>query len=89
MGVVIIRAMAQEHHSCIRYGGIPDVIEDGQNGYLVNYGDIQAMASSITKLLSDEKLREKMGAKGKEKAKNYIPHKIAIEHLNLYNRMLC
>ncbi len=90
LGVVLLEAMATGTPIVASsIGGIPDVIENGQSGYLVNYGDSQAMASSITKLLSNEKLRAKMGAKGKEKAKNYIPHKIAIEHLNLYNRTLC
>ena len=89
LGVVLLEAMATGTPIVAsRIGGIPDVIEDGQNGYLVEYGDSQTMASSIIELLSDKKLREKMGVKGKVMAKKYVPYKIAMEHLNLYNRVL-
>jgi len=89
LGVVLLEAMATGTPVVASsVGGIPDIVEDGLNGFLVSYGDSQSLASSLIKLLSDDRLRERMGAKGKEMARNYVPHKIAMEHLNLYKRIL-
>lgn len=42
-------------------GGIPLQIEDGENGYLVNPADHDAAADRISRLLTDESLRQEMG----------------------------
>jgi glycosyltransferase involved in cell wall biosynthesis len=47
-------------------GGIPDIIEDGLNGFLVKPRDPDALAQKIILLLSDSKLREKTGKAGRE-----------------------
>ncbi|WP_301107046.1 N-acetyl-alpha-D-glucosaminyl L-malate synthase BshA [Sporosarcina sp.] len=41
-------------------GGIPEVVEDGYNGYLVELGDVQAVAERVSRILSDEELRKQM-----------------------------
>lgn len=45
-------------------GGIPDVVEDGKNGYLVAAGDLGQLCQALTVLLSDEQLRVELGGKG-------------------------
>ena len=40
-----------------RVGGIPDLITDGSNGFLVQPGDVQAMADRIELLVKDDQLR--------------------------------
>jgi glycosyltransferase involved in cell wall biosynthesis len=47
-------------------GGIPDVVEDGKNGYLVAAGDIGQLCQALTVLLSNEQLRVELGSKGAE-----------------------
>lgn len=42
-------------------GGIPKIVKDGYNGFLLYPGDIQGMADAIIRLLSDDEEREKMG----------------------------
>ncbi|PIC87805.1 N-acetyl-alpha-D-glucosaminyl L-malate synthase BshA [Sporosarcina sp. P20a] len=41
-------------------GGIPEVVEDGVNGFLVELGDVQAVANRVTQLLSDSTLHQQM-----------------------------
>ncbi|MCA8917718.1 MAG: N-acetyl-alpha-D-glucosaminyl L-malate synthase BshA [Planctomycetes bacterium] len=47
-------------------GGLPEVVEDGVNGFLHAPGNTEAMGESISKLLRDEELRSKMGAAARE-----------------------
>jgi Glycosyltransferase len=49
-----------------RYGGNPGVIIDGENGILFPVHGSKAMADGIEKLLTDEKLYQKMSKRAKE-----------------------
>jgi|SRR5262245_42548292 len=42
-------------------GGIGEVVEDGRTGTLVDPGHPEELAASVTRLLVDDKLRERMG----------------------------
>lgn len=42
-------------------GGIPDVIRDGEEGFLIPPGSVDQLARSIIELLGNEELRKKMG----------------------------
>ena len=42
--------------------GIPDVVDDGVNGYLVDPDDAQALAELLVRVLSDRALAERLGA---------------------------
>lgn len=44
-----------------RSGGIPEIIRDGDNGYLVNIGDVDALCSKVATLIEDPALRRRMG----------------------------
>jgi len=48
-----------------RVGGIPEVVQDQECGYLVDRGDTEAMSNKVLTLLNDASLREQMGHKGK------------------------
>ena len=48
-----------------RVGGVPEVITDGQDGLLVEPGDIPGLASAINTLLSDRKLATCLGEQAK------------------------
>lgn len=47
-----------------RAGGVPDVIDDGDNGLLVPFGDVAALAAAIQRLLGDPALARRLGAAG-------------------------
>lgn len=51
-------------------GGIPEVIKDGYNGYLVPVGDPLLLAEGILKLVQSPELRRAMGDKGRELVKS-------------------
>ena len=49
-----------------RVGGIPEIIQDGVTGFVVERRDVNAMADRILKLLRDPELRRRMGEAGRE-----------------------
>jgi glycogen(starch) synthase len=50
-----------------RAGGVPDVVSDGQDGFLVPFGDVSALAGRIRQLLADADLRQRLGESGRRK----------------------
>ena len=50
-----------------RAGGVPEVIDDGQNGFLVKFGDTDAIAARILELLEHRALAERLGRHGHQK----------------------
>jgi glycosyltransferase involved in cell wall biosynthesis len=47
-----------------RVGGVPDVVDDGEDGFLVPVGDVDAMASALERLARYPDLRAQMGEHG-------------------------
>jgi glycosyltransferase involved in cell wall biosynthesis len=67
-------------------GGIPEVIREGRNGYLVNPGDFEALADRIISLSRDERLRLSMGKLNQEQAQQlYSQESIFRELENIYD----
>lgn len=53
-------------------GGIPEVVENGEGGYCVDYRDADAFARHIVMLLKDERLRKEQGEKGFQRYQQYF-----------------
>ena len=49
-----------------RVGGIPELVLDGETGFLVPSGDAQSLSDSLTLLVRDRNLRESLGTRGQE-----------------------
>lgn len=49
-----------------KVGGIPDVVRDGYNGYLIEPGDVEALVDRLTRILDDTEKAKKMGIAGRE-----------------------
>ncbi len=61
--------------------GIPEIIENEENGLLVNQKDTKALTIALTRLISDPLLRQKMGARGNEKVREQLDKDITIQQL--------
>jgi len=67
-GWVIAEAMAYGNPILgTRVGGIPELIDDDESGFLVDRGDPAAMADRILRLISNPELRLRMGQVGRKK----------------------
>jgi glycosyltransferase involved in cell wall biosynthesis len=65
LGTSLLDAMAcRRAIIATRAGGIPEVVEDGVNGFLVPPRDASALADAIVRALQDEPLRHRMGDAG-------------------------
>ena len=67
--------------------GPADMIHDGENGYLVDVGDVKGFAEKITAIAKDEDLRRKMGKASFENAGLYEPDRIAEKWMSLLERL--
>jgi glycosyltransferase involved in cell wall biosynthesis len=65
-GIVLLEAQASAKPVvAFNVGGVNEAVLDGETGLLVKRGNSGELADALLKLLSDESLREKMGAKGR------------------------
>lgn len=67
--------------------GIPDMVVDGENGYLLAPGDIDGYAERLTKLVRDPSLRKNFGERSRAMAKNFKKEKISILWHRLYQTL--
>jgi glycosyltransferase involved in cell wall biosynthesis len=54
-----------------RAGGIPDLVDDGRNGLLVDGEDTGALADALARVLSDRALAERLGAEARADAPHW------------------
>lgn len=69
--------------------GSEELVQDGENGFLVNKEDMGGMARALEKLISDSTIRQQMGTAGRKLAREYSWEKIAdqfIEQFGLNNQ---
>jgi len=68
--------------------GIPEQIEDGENGYLIPIRDPEALADRLERLLADSELCERMGARGLERAERFSVGTMVDELDDVYQELL-
>jgi len=89
-GLAALEAMACEVPVIAsRVGGIPEVVTDGETGFLSEVGDVEKMADDAARLLGDAKLRREMGKRARESAvANYRTDIVIPRYIEFYERVL-
>jgi len=72
-----------------RIGGIPEVVNEGESGFLSDVGDVEKMTIDTIRLLKDEELRRSFGEKGRELAvQRYSTSKIIPQYIAYYEKIV-
>jgi glycosyltransferase involved in cell wall biosynthesis len=72
-----------------RVGGVPDVVDDGVDGFLVAPGAVQELAARLAELARDPELRVRMGAAGREQMRTrYAVDRLVDDVDRLYRELL-
>jgi glycosyltransferase involved in cell wall biosynthesis len=72
-----------------RVGGVPDVVRDGEDGFLVGPGATDELADRLTRLAGDPALRERLGAAGRERVlPRYAVDRLVDDIDRLYRSLL-
>jgi len=72
-----------------RVGSLPEMLDEGRTGYLVEPGDFQAMAERLIELLQNPAKARQMGQAGREKIERYYTVEKMVQNWeNLFERLL-
>jgi N-acetyl-alpha-D-glucosaminyl L-malate synthase BshA len=72
-----------------RVGGIPEVVVDGECGFLHPFGDVEAMARSLAILAAAPEQAKAMGANGRRRAESeFTAEQIIPQYEALYRRVI-
>jgi glycosyltransferase involved in cell wall biosynthesis len=70
-------------------GGVPELVVEGETGFLVPPGDPQALAGALERLLGDSTLRRRLGAAGRLRAeRSFDLVSTRQAHFDLYSALL-
>jgi N-acetyl-alpha-D-glucosaminyl L-malate synthase BshA len=89
-GLAALEAMACEVPVIAsRVGGIPEVVTDGETGFLSEVGDVEKMAADAANLLANDTFRTEMGKRARESAiSRYRTDVIIPQYINFYEQVL-
>jgi glycosyltransferase involved in cell wall biosynthesis len=73
---------------CSRIPGLEDLVVDGENGFLIDQGDIESMANAVDMILSDHKLHERLGRNAKKIVTKFDELEIGNKWKYLINTLL-
>ncbi len=69
--------------------GMPDMIDDGDTGYLVDPFDIEAIAGAVKRLLLNDELRAQLGSRAKDVAyQRFHPTSVAAATIEAYREAI-
>ncbi len=72
-----------------RVGAQPEIVRDGETGFLVPPNDVDALTNALLNLLQNRDRAEKMGRAGRDRAlKNFSEDKCTEKFLEIYQRLI-
>jgi glycosyltransferase involved in cell wall biosynthesis len=72
-----------------RVGGIPEVVTDGETGFLSEIGNVEKMSEDAARILSDDDLRREMGGRARKSAiARYSTELVIPKYIEFYERVL-
>jgi glycosyltransferase involved in cell wall biosynthesis len=71
-----------------RVGGVPDIVHDGVNGYLIDAGSVDQLRDSILRLRRSPDVRRAFGEQGAKIAARYTAASMCEKYLELYSDAL-
>ena len=70
-------------------GGMPEIIQDGINGFVVPVKDFESLASRIIQLLANDKLRHRFGYTGRQMVlSHYTKEIVAKNNIEVYRKVI-
>lgn len=88
-GLTLMEAMACERPVvAYRVGGIPELVDHGKNGLLLDCGDVKGLADSIVSVLTDKGLARRLGKAARKKVGQFSWEKTARKTLKVYQKAI-
>ena len=85
MGIVNLEAMAAgKAVIASRVGGVPELVNDEENGLLVPPDDAPALAVALARLTNDAALNARLGENGARRVRDFDWDAIAAQYLDVY-----
>ena len=90
LSLALLEAMASgKPVVATRVGGNPEVVEDGQTGFLVQSEDAGDLAANLVKLLSDSGMMQQFGRQAAERVRQYFSMRQMVDrYRDLYAQSL-
>jgi len=87
-GLTMLESLAMGRPMIVtKAGGMPEIIRDGINGFVIPVKDFEELASRIILLLTDNNLRERLGTTGRRMVeKSFTAKDVAEATLALYQK---
>jgi N-acetyl-alpha-D-glucosaminyl L-malate synthase BshA len=69
-------------------GGLPEIIENGVNGYLSEIGDVENMSRNAKGILSNDLILQNFSKEARKTAEKFDIHNIVPQYESLYSKVL-
>jgi glycosyltransferase involved in cell wall biosynthesis len=73
-----------------KVGGVAEIVNDGETGWLFEPGDVNRAAEVLLHLLAHPELREAVGREARSRAlRVFAARRMVSEYQDLYGRLIC